>query len=107
MHGGGRNRSGQPSWNGLERDFRAETEAGPRRIMVLRYPTRVSQHDQPSLSARPPPRMPASAISTGNKESGREFLCKPIENGHDSRSVQRSFVIPLALNIERHEGKRD
>jgi hypothetical protein len=36
MHGGGRNRSGQSSDTCLERDFRAKTEAGPRRTMVLR-----------------------------------------------------------------------
>ena len=29
MHGGGRDRSGQPSINRLEHDFRGETEAGP------------------------------------------------------------------------------
>src|SRR3954451_13686613 len=80
MHGGGRDRSGQSSMFRLEPNFRNQTEAGPRRIMVLRSPTRVSQHDQPSLSARPPPRMPASALSTGNKKSGRDFSHKPIEN---------------------------
>jgi hypothetical protein len=31
--------------------------------------------------------MPASARSTGNKKSGREFSCRPIENGHDSMQL--------------------
>ena len=47
----------------LEPDFRFKTEAGPRRTMVLRYPTRASQHDRPSLSPRPPPYLPASGQS--------------------------------------------
>src|SRR5271165_6070232 len=48
-------------------------------------PTRVSQHDQPSLSARPPPRMPASKKSTGTKITGRNAASGTLENGHDSR----------------------
>src|ERR1700712_4169493 len=34
--------------------------------------------------------MPASAKSTGNKKSGRELSCKPIENGHDSMQPCRN-----------------
>src|SRR5208283_2396532 len=55
--------------------------------MVLRYPTRVSQHDQPSLSARPPPRMPASEEATGRKTPGWDSAFVTLENGHDSGLV--------------------
>jgi hypothetical protein len=52
-------------------DFRHEDRGRPATHMVLREPTRVSQHEQPSLIARPPPRMPASEKSTGKKEERR------------------------------------
>jgi hypothetical protein len=57
----------------------------------------LSQHDQPSLSARPPPRMPASKAPTGTKIIRWDFASGTLENGHDSPSRgkrRRSFGNP-------------
>jgi transposase len=52
----------------LEENIEAVRLGEQRRDRVDGYPIRVPQHDQPSLSARPPPCMPASAKSTGHQK---------------------------------------
>ena len=77
MHGGGRDRSGKrildkTAWNttsvGRQRQARDAPWSCGNQLRVIR-----SQHDQPSLSARPPPRMPASSRNNREKKTWVEF----------------------------------
>jgi hypothetical protein len=80
-----------------------ETEEGPRRATVLRYPTRASESGQPSSLAAASSR--AQPINPSRRQRRTDKPAPTLETGHENQTAALSAVSALRADLEGHKAQ--